>query len=54
MQLSLKQLYFKFSINEEVELFTQIFKNVISNYIPQETITCDDRNPPCINEKIKN
>ena len=23
------------------------------NYIPHETITCDDRNPPGIDEKIK-
>ena len=25
----------------------------MSNYIPHETITCDDRNPPRTNEKIK-
>ena len=24
-----------------------------SNYIPHETITCDDSNPPRIDEKIK-
>ena len=54
MQVSLKQFYYKFSINEEVELFTQIFQNVISNYIPHDTMTCDDRNPPWIDERIKN
>ena len=36
-----------------MQLFTQTFQNVISNYIPHETITCDDRNPSWIDEKIK-
>ena len=41
------------SVNEQVQLFTQTLQNIISNYIPHETITCDDRNPPWIDEKIK-
>ena len=41
------------NVNEQVELFTQTIQNIISNYIPHETITCDDRNPPWIDEKIK-
>ena len=41
------------SVNEQVQLFTQTFQNIISNYIPHETITSDDRNPPWIGEKIK-
>ena len=36
-----------------MQLFTQTFQNNISNYIPHETITCDDRKPPWIDEKIK-
>ena len=36
-----------------MQLFTQTIQNIISNYIPHETITCDDRNPPWIDEKIK-
>ena len=35
-----------------MQLFTQTTQNTISNYIPHETITCDDRNPPWI-DKIK-
>ena len=27
--------------------------NILSNYIPHETITCDERDPPWINHKIK-
>ena len=41
------------SVNEQVQLFTQTIQNIISNYIPHETMTCDDRNPPCIDWKIK-
>ena len=36
-----------------MQLFTQTFQNIIYNYIPHETITCDDRNPPWTDEKIK-
>ena len=41
------------SVNEQVQLFTQTFQNIISNYIPHETITCDDRDAPWIDEKIQ-
>ena len=33
-------------VNEQVQLFTQTFQNIIPNYIPHESITRDDRNPP--------
>ena len=36
-----------------MRLFTQTIINIISTYIPHETITCDDSNPPWIDEKIK-
>ena len=36
-----------------VHLFNKTIKNILSNYIPHETITCDDRDPPWINSKIK-
>ena len=29
--------------------FHKTINNIISNYIPHETITCDDRDPPLIN-----
>ena len=41
------------SIKKQVELFTQTLQNILSNYIPHKTITCDDRKPPWIDEKIK-
>ena len=42
------------NVNEQVQLFTQTIINIISNYIPHETITYDRSNPPWIDEKIKN
>ena len=40
-------------MNEQVQLFTQTIQNMISNYIPHKTITCDDRNHLWTDEKIK-
>ena len=34
-------------------LFNKIIKNIISNYTPHETVTFDDRNPPWINNNVK-
>ena len=34
-------------------LFNKTIKNIISNYIPHETITFDDRDPPWINKNVK-
>ena len=34
------------SVYDQVQLFTQTFQNIVSNYIPCETITCDGRNSP--------
>ena len=39
--------------NEQVQIFTQTIQNIISSYVPHETITCDDSNSPWIDEKIK-
>ena len=36
-----------------VHLFNKTIKNILSNYIPHETISSDDRDPPWINSKIK-
>ena len=34
-------------------MFNKIIKNIMSNYIPHETIICDDKDPPWINKDIK-
>ena len=32
---------------------SKTIKNIVQNYIPHETITCGDRDPPWINKDIK-
>ena len=39
------------SVNEKVDT---TIKNILSNYIPHEKITCDDRDPPWINKILNN
>ena len=34
-------------------LFNKTIKNILSNYFPHEPITCDDRDPPWIKNKIQ-
>ena len=41
------------SVNQKVNIFNTTIKNVLSNYIPHETVMCDDRDPPWINNNIK-
>ena len=48
-----KKSFRNLCINEMVHLFNKTIKNILSNYIPHETITSDDRDPPWINSKIK-
>ena len=40
-------------VNQKVHLFNQNTKSTLCNLIPHETVTCDDRDPPWINSKIK-
>ena len=36
-----------------VFVFNTTIKNIFSNFIPHETVTCDERDPPWINNNIK-
>ena len=40
--------------NDQVSVFNSIILNIVSNFIPNETITCDDRDPSWMNSFIKN
>ena len=40
-------------VNQKVHLFNQTIKSILCNFIPHETVTCDDRDPPWITSKIK-
>ena len=40
-------------LNQKVPLFNQTIKIILCNFIPHETVTCDDRDPAWITCKIK-
>ena len=40
--------------NDQVSVFDSTILNIVSNFIPNEFITCDDRDPPWMNSFIKN
>ena len=41
------------SVNEKVNLFNTIIPNILSNFIPHEILTCDNKDLPQFNS-IKN
>ena len=47
------KLFKNLDVNEIVFLFNRTIKNIPSNYIPHEIIICDDRDPPWINNRVK-
>ena len=52
-EFSWERCFANSSVNNKVHMFTKIIKNITPNYISDETITCDDRDPPWINKDIK-
>ena len=48
-QFPWKKSFRNIHINEMVYLFNKTIQNILLNYIPHETITSDDREPPWIN-----
>ena len=52
-QFSWEKLFRDLNVNERVSIFNKIIKNILSNYFPHETITCDDKGPPWFNKNIK-
>ena len=41
------------NVNDVVHLFNRTIKNILLNFIPHETITCDHRYSPWINSPIR-
>ena len=41
-------------INEQVSVFNETITNIMSNFVPNELIPCDDRDLPWMNRYIKN
>ena len=52
-QLSWDRSFKNLDVNEMVFLFSRTMKNFLSNYIPHEIVICDDRDQPCINNRVK-
>ena len=46
--------FFNKNIDEQVETFNNVLLNIMSNFIPNEVITVNDRDPPWITSNIKN
>ena len=42
------------TVSQKVNLLNDIILNVFANFVPNKVITCDDRDPPRINNNIKN
>ena len=42
------------NIHQQVELFNNYLMNIFENYIPNEIITINDKDPPWINDKVRN
>ena len=42
------------TVHQQVNLLNDIILNVFTNFVPNKVITCDDRDPPWINDNIKN
>ena len=40
-------------MNQKGHLFNQTIKNIPCNFIPHDTVTCDDQDPHGFNSKIK-
>ena len=35
-------------LSEKVSIFNETILNALRNYIPDKTLTCDDKDPPCL------
>ena len=41
-------------VSEQVSVFNETNMSIMSNFVSNESITCDDRDPPWMNRHIKN
>ena len=48
-----EKAFYNTNVNKKVSIFNETILNVLSNYIPHETLTCDDKDPPWFNSRIK-
>ena len=48
------RFFAKKTVHQQVNLLNEIILNIFTNFVPNKVITCDDRDPPWINDNIKN
>ena len=48
-----EKAFYNTNVTKKVSIFNETILNVLSNYIPHETLTCDDKDPSCFNSRIK-
>ena len=48
-----EKAFYNTNVTKKVSIFNEAILNVLSNYIPHETLTCDDKDPPWFNSRIK-
>ena len=48
-----EKAFYNTNVNKKVSIFSETILNVLSNYIPHETLTCDDKEPPWFNSRLK-
>ena len=41
-----EKAFYNTNVSKKVSIFNATILNVLSNYIPHETLICDDKNPP--------
>ena len=52
-QFNWQKAFLNKNINEKVNIFNETILNILRNFIPHETVLCDDRDPSWFNNKIK-
>ena len=52
-QFNWQKAFLNKNVNEKVNIFNETILNILRNFIPHETVLCDDRDPPWFNNKIK-
>ena len=53
-EFSLDRSFANLDINEMISVCNTTIKNIMANFISHEAIICDNRDPPWINNGIKN
>ena len=50
---NLERAFASTDINQKVEIFSKAFLNILSNFIPHETIIRDGKDPPWMTKGVK-